>query len=341
MDWWLFGSWTFLLFIPVAIAVAALLESLWRAWSYKPIVWAGLHVLITGGSTGLGLAFAMRVAREGARVTIISRSRSKLDEAFESLAALSARENILALSADVTDSLSISNAIEQAQSKFGPVDVLVANAGLAVAEYFTKASVETFKQQMDLNYMGCVHVTHAALPAMIQDKSNSNNKSLKHIVFVSSACGLVGFAGYSPYVPTKFAVRGLADCLRNELKAHEIGVSIYYPSSMDTPGFANEEIGKPSVTKKIEGQAKLISAGEAAQILFDGINKRNYHITSEFMIECARAGANGMTPRNNYVIEWLLGLILPLVEFIYYRFMDYTVVADARIQRVASYTNSQ
>ena len=104
----------------------------------------------------------------------------------------------------------------------------------------------------------------------------------------SSAVAFSGFVGYAQYAPSKFALRGLADCLRNELKAHNIAVTIYFPSSMDTPGFAEENKTKPAECKEIEGSASLITADQAADNLLSGLARGHYAITDELLTEIGR-----------------------------------------------------
>jgi len=148
-------------------------------------------------------------------------------------------------------------------------------------------------------------------------------------VFVSSAAGLMTFTGYSAYSPTKYAVRGLAECLRNELRAAHVDVHVFYPSSLDTPGYAVEERTKPAACRAIEGTAALLSADAAAHLLDDGVQRGNFAITTEPLIELARMGANGIAPRNNTPLEMLVAPLLPIVQLGFVLFLDGTAASAA------------
>lgn len=117
---------------------------------------------------------------------------------------------------------------------------------------------------MATNYFGSLYCIKAALPAM---QANS------HIVLVSSGAGLIGIYGYSAYSPSKFAVRGLAESLRGELKVG-VGISIIYPPDTDTPQLAEENKTKPPATKLITATAKVWSAEAVAKEIVKGIEKK-------------------------------------------------------------------
>ena len=133
-----------------------------------------------------------------------------------------------------------------------PVDYLFCCAGVAKPGMFMDTTIDTFEQQMQLNYLGTVKAVKTFLPDLI-----SSQHKQKRVVLVSSAMGLVGFLGYAQYSASKFAVRGLAECLRNEFILFNVGVSIFHASNMDSPGFAVEELTKPALTRQIEGTSTL------------------------------------------------------------------------------------
>ncbi len=117
------------------------------------------HALVTGGGRGIGLAIAAALTQAGATVTIIGRDRETLDRAVASGAAH------FAAIADVADQAAISAAITEA-AKRQPIDILVANAGIAESAPFAKSDATLFKRMIDVNFMGVVHATQAALPSM-------------------------------------------------------------------------------------------------------------------------------------------------------------------------------
>lgn len=239
------------------------------------------HVIITGGSSGIGKATALRLAQQGANLSLVARDRSKLAAAKAELEAASqvasksanqASQRILTLSADVADRAQAEAAMAEAIAQQGAPDLLIACAGMAHPGYVQQLPVEVFEQTMAVNYFGSLYCIKAVLPAMLQRQRG-------HLVLVSSGAGLIGIYGYTPYCPSKFALRGLAESLRGELKMEGIGVSIVYPPDTDTPQLAQENQTKPPETKQITATAALWSADAVAEAMVHGIQKNHFAIT--------------------------------------------------------------
>lgn len=200
---------------------------------------ANRHVLITGGSAGIGKALAARLLARRARVTLLARSEPRLQAALEELRAGAEGEAQLQyVCASTTSSEQLLPAIARAEAAFGPVDCLIANAGGAVPGLFLEMEMETFESQMQLNYLGTVRAIKAVLPQMAARRSG-------RLIIVASGAAVVSFMGYSSYAPTKWALRGLADSLRNEMCGLGVSVHIAYPPDTETPGFERENQSKP------------------------------------------------------------------------------------------------
>ncbi|HEY9645532.1 MAG TPA: SDR family oxidoreductase [Chroococcidiopsis sp.] len=239
------------------------------------------HAIITGGSSGIGYATAQRLVREGVNVSIIARSQSRLDAARDSLARSQPQPNqptgqpiaqrILALSADVSDRLQAEQAIQTAIAQLGAPDWLITCAGICHPGHFQDLPIEIFEQTMAINYFGSLYCVRAALPAMQQQRQGK-------IALVSSGAGLIGLYGYTPYSPSKFALRGLGEALRGELKPWGIGVSVVYPPDTDTPQLIAENQTKPEATKRITATAKLWSADGVAREIIGGMAKNRFAI---------------------------------------------------------------
>jgi 3-dehydrosphinganine reductase len=233
------------------------------------------HVLITGGSSGIGLATAARALERGARVSLVARDTERLARAEDALESGSgAPTRICAEPADVTDRESFETALALLIAQFGPVDVLVTSAGGARPGHFEELSPEVFDEQMRLNYFGTLHPVQAVVPAMIE-------RNQGHLMLMSSAAGIVGVYGYSAYTPAKFAVRGLAETLRAELKPYGIMVSCAYPADVDTPGLAAEDETKPEATRTLSSRAKVRQPAEVAKAIVRGIEHDRLTVTSD------------------------------------------------------------
>jgi NAD(P)-dependent dehydrogenase (short-subunit alcohol dehydrogenase family) len=286
----------------------------------------GKHVFITGGSTGLGLAIAKKYARAGAKVSIVARRLEQLEAAKTEIEAVNKHATpVFIHSCDVTDFGGMQTAVNAAVTHHGrAIDHVVCSAGLARPGYFLDTDVSVFHKMMDLNYFGTLHAVKAALPSMIEQDEGGQ------VVLVSSGLALVSWIGYAQYSASKYAVRGLADALRNELKVHNIRVSIFYPGNIDSPGYVEEEKTKPIETKAIEGVSELIHPDAVAQSLIDGISDGQYSITNELMIFFLRIIANGVAPRNNTVLEMVLFPLVTVIQVGFGFFMDFTVSQAAK-----------
>ncbi|OQS04248.1 3-ketodihydrosphingosine reductase, partial [Thraustotheca clavata] len=302
--------------------VSAIMLALSQVWSFLTAPGFkvdGKHVVITGGSTGLGLATAKKYAKAGAKVTIIARSMDALEKAKAEIQAI-AKHPVFIQSCDVTNFESVQKAVAAANTFHNRVtDHVVCCAGAAMPGYFFEQDISIFRKEMDLNYFGVVHATKAALPAMIERNEGGT------FVFVSSGCGLLSFIGYTQYCPTKFAVRGFADALRNEFKLYKMNVHIFYPGNIDSPGFIQENKTKPAECKEIEGSADLLSPDQVAQSMIDGVANGVYAITNDIGIWLLRVIGNGINPRKNTILEMALLPLLTLVQIGFVAYMDYVV----------------
>lgn len=243
------------------------------------------HGLITGGSSGIGLALARRLAAEGWALSLCARRQEQLDRARAELISDYPHAQVDTYSADVSDAAAITAVVEQAIARHGAPDLLVTSAGLARPGHFHELEAEVFERTMAVNYFGTLNAVRAALPAM-------RAAGRGRIVMLSSGAGLIGVYGYSAYGPSKFAIRGLGEVLRGELRPEGIGVSVVFPPDTDTPQLAEENRYKPEETRRIAGNAALWSADGVARAILRGIQRDRFHITPGWeMTALARLGS--------------------------------------------------
>jgi len=231
--------------------------------------YAGRLVLVTGGSSGMGLELAGLLAAEGARVWLLARHQDKLEAALRTLPTEHGQTHGI-VTADVTDWNGVQAAVERVRAAAGVPDILVNTAGAAHPAYLQETGVQIFREMMDLNYFGIVHMVKALEPGMMQRGSG-------YVVNFASGAAFLAPFGYAAYVPSKYAVRGLSDSLRLELKPMGIRVSVVFPPDTDTPGMANENKTKPYETLEAFS-SKLLPARKVAAEVLKGMKRGRYTI---------------------------------------------------------------
>ncbi|KAM3840379.1 3-ketodihydrosphingosine reductase [Vipera latastei] len=229
----------------------------------KPLSLSGAHVVVTGGSSGIGKSIAIECFKQGAFVTLIARNEKRLLEAKKEIETFSVNDKqvVHSISLDVSkDYANVEKSLKQAQEKLGPVDMLVNCAGTSINGKFEDIDTYRFEQLMAINYLGSVYPTRAVVGKM-------KERRMGRIVFVSSQAGQVGVYGYSAYSATKYALRGLAESLHMEVKSYNISVTVAYPPDTDTPGFAEECQNKVLETKLISEASSICQPEYVAKII--------------------------------------------------------------------------
>jgi 3-dehydrosphinganine reductase len=256
------------------------------------------HAIVTGGSSGIGKAVAKLLAQQGANLTLIARDRPKLLQAQQEIATvrLNQTQQINIATADVADRASITSVLDKAIANLGTPILLITSAGIAYPGYFSEIPLEIFEQTMAVNYFGSLYSIKAVLPAMIERQQG-------HIVLLSSGAGLIGIYGYSAYCPSKFAVKGLAESLRGELKPQGINLTVVYPPDTDTPQLTAENKIKPLETKQITATAKVLSAEAVAAEILRGVAKNKFVIAPGIELKILNRCHSLLSPLLNWYFD--------------------------------------
>ncbi len=210
---------------------------------------------ITGGNSGIGLATAELFVREGARVTIVGRNKRTLDEAAEVLGA-----GALALQADVTDAEAIERAVAEAVQRFGPLDIVFANAGIGNLSPLGRTSLDTFEEIVRTNLTAPFFTIQAALPHLRNGAS---------IILNGSVHAVLGMPGWSAYAAAKGGVRSMTRNLASELAPRGIRVNQVTPGATRTPiwdKLAPDEGARAATAARIARSVPLGRLGEADEV---------------------------------------------------------------------------
>jgi 3-dehydrosphinganine reductase len=237
--------------------------------------------LVTGGSSGIGLALSRRLAQLGTNVWIAARRPDQLKTALADIekCRVEPSQRFGTIQLDISDEDQVNLEFGKFLTEVGTPDLLVNNAGLTRPGEILSQDTEIFRWLMNVNYLGTVYVTKCIAPAMVARGSG-------HIVNVSSGAGFIPMYGYGAYGATKFAMRGFSDVLRSELKASNIQVSVVMPADVDTPQHEEEMNYLPEMTRKIVGDNEVLMKPEVvAEEIIRGIRKNRYVILPGFFMK--------------------------------------------------------
>jgi 3-dehydrosphinganine reductase len=259
--------------------------------------WKDKIALISGGSSGIGLAAAKWLAAHGSHVWLAARRKPLLDEALTSLPC-SEQQRHGYFSADISEPEQAAKAVEFVSQEIGLPDLLINSAGVAHPGYIQELDLDIFDWQMKVNYFGTVYLTKAVLPGMMSRGSG-------HIVNISSVAGFLGIFGYSAYGASKYAVRGFSDALRAEMKPHGIRVTIVYPPDTDTPQYIYEKERRPAELLEISSSPPLTAEDVAGEIM-RGVSKGRSVVLPGFQTKLFYYLSGILSPAVYPLMDWLV-----------------------------------
>ncbi len=234
---------------------------------------AGRSAIVCGGSLGIGKETAREIVRLGGSVCIVARRADPLAATAVELSALvqGDAQFVETIACDATDMARLEPLLADYVVRRRTPNLLINVVGFAYPQYVQKLTLDDFRTSMEVNYFGQLIPTLIMLPYFLEAGKGQ-------LAFVSSMMGYFGIMGYAAYAPSKFAIVGLAETLRHELKPHNIGVSVLYPPDTETPGFEIENQTKPEECAQISESGKLLNAQEVAEVFVAGILKRQFAI---------------------------------------------------------------
>lgn len=264
----------------------------------------GKVAIVTGASSGIGLATVKEFASQGASVVLAARNTSKLEAVVEELNTkygkdANGKNRFIAVTADVTKEEDCKNLISKSIEHFKQIDILVNNAGISMRAMFKDLDLSVIKNLMDVNFWGTVYCTKYALPYLLERKGS--------VVGVISIAGFKGLPARTGYSASKFAIYGFLDTLRIEHLHDGLHVMIF------APGFTTSNIRNVALTADGSQQGetpreedKMMSAEEVAARMAKGIKRRKSQII--------------LTPIGNLTV-WLNKFFPRLVDRLEYNYM--------------------
>jgi short-subunit dehydrogenase len=182
---------------------------------------------VTGGGTGIGRALAYRLSQEGSNVVITGRRPEMLDETVRLIRARSVSGQVMAIAGDAFDPVHVETVVSQVAQKWGPVDLLINNAGVNLDSGEPEATFERYQKSLEMNCLSAVRATEAVLPAMRKSGSGA-------IVNISSVYGKWSSGSSPSYSVSKYALAGYTDALRQRLLGTGVHVMGVYPGFIKT-----------------------------------------------------------------------------------------------------------
>ena len=275
--------------------------------SRRAVDFAGRNVVITGGSRGLGLVMARRLAAEGARLCLLARDTGELERARDELIALGA--DVMIVACDIRRRTDVHAAVNQMLQRWTAIDVLINNAGVIQVGPLEHMTEEDFENAMATHFWGPLHLMFEIVPSM-------RRRGFGRIVNITSIGGRIAVPHMAPYTASKFALVGLSDAVRTELDQYGIRVTTVVPGLMrtgspmnaDMKGRHEAEYAWFAISDALPGLST--SAERAARQILDACRHGDPELTITVQARIA-AAANHLAPRAIARVLALANRLLP------------------------------
>jgi short-subunit dehydrogenase len=215
--------------------------------------WTDKVVMITGASSGIGRGVGLEVATRGARVGLMARREELLHELVEEIKPRKAKTSIAV--ADVRDAPAVKAAADRFRQELGPIDVLIANAGVSTSDHALQLTPENAEQVIGTNVLGAVNSVAAVLPAMVE-------RGRGRLVAISSLAAYRGLPKSAAYSASKAALTAYFESVRIDLRKSGVGVTIIHPGFIKTAITAGREAKMPYLMELDDAVKKIVKAIE-------------------------------------------------------------------------------
>ncbi|KKF93086.1 3-ketodihydrosphingosine reductase gsl-3 [Ceratocystis fimbriata CBS 114723] len=283
----------------------------------------GKTILITGGSEGMGLSVAKQLAAKGANIAIVARRKDKLEEALVQIKAAARnpdRQRFHYVVADVAipDYSKTVLANVRVWNNNSSPDIVWCIAGVSTPGLWIEQDLADTKRQMDINFYGQAEMAHSILREWTSSENPADcnpASDAKHVILTASVVAFCSIVGYGSYAPSKFAIRGLADALAQELMLYpqNIKVHVVYPGTILSPGLERENEVKPEVTHLLEASDPKQTPDQVAAKSIQGLEHGDFFVTVAFLGSLMRWGMLGGSLRNSWLIDTIMAMLVPII----------------------------
>ncbi len=212
--------------------------------------WTDKTVMITGASSGIGRGLALAIAARGARLGLLARRQSLLDEIVTSV-----KSQAVAVTADVRDVKAMKLAADRVRQELGPIDILIANAGIGTSDHISQLDPDHAAKVMSINVLGAVNTVAAVLPQMVE-------RGKGQLVAISSLAAYRGLAKSAAYCASKAAMSAYFESVRIDLRGTGVDVTIIHPGFIKTALTSGREAKMPYLMELDDAIPKIMSAIE-------------------------------------------------------------------------------